>query len=272
MVENVTEHQDTIIQSVTEEVDSHTRQLRDMQRHLEDLDNRGRRHNLRIRGLPESVEGDQISPAIISIFNSLLNRPAHTPVEMERAHRALRPKGRESDPPRDIVCCIVDFKLKEEILKMARGRPQITHNGAQVQIYQDLSGITLQHRRDLKPLLEALRDRQIMYKWKFPFCLSASTHGRTAFLKVPEDLPHFCAALGIPLISVPNWYAAFRPRNHARGMDREDPMETQAPLLSRRRSPSVRRNHTAHRAHYRANSPEVSPRSRGPRRGRNRHI
>lgn len=272
VVEHVTEHQEIVLQSVSEDVDSHTRQLRDMQRHLEDLDNRGRRHNLRIRGLPESVEGDHISPAIISIFNSLLNRPAHTPVEMERIHRALRPKGRETDPPRDIICCIVDFRLKEEILKMARGRPQILHNGAQVQIYQDLSGITLQHRRDLKPLLETLRDRQIVYKWKFPFCLSASTQGRTALLKVPEDLPHFCATLGIPMIHVPNWYAAFRPRNYTRGTDGTEHMETQAPQPSRRRSPSENRSHANHRSHYRANSPDVSLRARGPRRGRNRHM
>lgn len=269
VVENVSDHHEVILQSVTEDIDSHTRQLRDMQRHVEDLDNRGRRHNLRIRGLPETFEGDQISTAIVSIFNSLLDRPAHTPIVMDRIHRALRPKGRDTDPPRDIICYIVDFRLKEEILKMARGRSQILHEGSPVQIYQDLSGITLQHRRDLRPLLETLRDRQILYKWKFPFCLSASTHGHTAILKVPEDLPHFCATLGIPLIPVPNWYAAFRPRT---GTPREDPMETQAPQLNRRRSPSTHRSITAHRSYHRTNSPDASPRPRGTCRSRNRHV
>lgn len=191
---------------------------------------------------------------------------------MERIHRALRPKGRETDPPRDIICCIGNFKLKEDIIKMARGRQQILHEGAPVQIYQDLSGITLQHRRNLRPLLEALREKQILYKWKFPFCLSASAHGRTAILKVPEDLPHFCATLGIPPVPIPNWYAAFRPRPPTRETFREEPMEAQDPLPSRRRSPSVHRSHTTYRSNYRANSPNISSRSRGTRRDRHRHV
>lgn len=86
-----------------------------MQRHLEDLDNRGRRHNLRVRGIPEVIEGDQIIPSVTGLFNSLLNRPYQTSIMMERIHRALRPKGRDTDPPRDIVCCLVDFKLKDRL-------------------------------------------------------------------------------------------------------------------------------------------------------------
>lgn len=85
---------------------------------------------------------------------------------------------------------------------------------ASIQIYQDLSGITLQHHRDLKLLLDTLRTKGIHYKWKFPFCLSATTQGRTALLKVPEDLPHFCDTLGIHHVEVPNWHANF---HHAVG-------------------------------------------------------
>lgn len=54
-VENATVVQHTAIKRVAYRVDSHTLQLRDLQRHVEELDNRGRRHNLRIRGLPEIV-------------------------------------------------------------------------------------------------------------------------------------------------------------------------------------------------------------------------
>lgn len=109
-------------------------------------------------------------------------------IAMERIHRTLRPRGRDTNPPRDIICCLVDYGLKEEILKQSRGQ-RLTHGETLVQIFQDLSGITLQHRRDLKPLLDVLRSKEIRYKWKFPFCLAASHLGRTALLKVPEDLP-----------------------------------------------------------------------------------
>lgn len=95
----MTERHDVTIHKAANRIDSHTLQMRDMQRHVEDLDNRGRRRNLRVRGLPEAIEGEQIAPTVTGIFNGLLNRPPPTPIDMERIHRALRPKGRETDPP-----------------------------------------------------------------------------------------------------------------------------------------------------------------------------
>lgn len=267
VVERVTERHDIAIRSTASSVDSHTLHLRDMQRHIEDLDNRGRRHNLRIRGMPEAIEGDQITLAVTAVFNNLLQRPPQTPIPMDRIHRALRPKGRENDPPRDIVCCLVDYKTKEEILKQARGQQQILHGSAPIQIYQDLSGITLQHRRDLKPLLDVLRERNIPYKWKFPFCLSASSQGRSALLKVPEDLPHFCDQLGIPMTQVPNWYAPFRHRSIHNATERESPMETQNSSFRRRRSPSAH-NYRADYHRNRAPASPEPPQSRRARRGR----
>lgn len=112
--------------------------------------------------MSETIEGDQIPYALVGLFNSLLCNPPQTPIAMERINRALRPKGRENVPPRDIICCIVDYKLKKEIIKQARGRQQILHEVTPIQIYQDLSGITLQHRRDLKPLLDTLREKGIL--------------------------------------------------------------------------------------------------------------
>lgn len=46
----------------------------ELNRHIEDLDNRGRRNNIRVRGIPESVETDEIVPALQRVFNSLLER------------------------------------------------------------------------------------------------------------------------------------------------------------------------------------------------------
>lgn len=54
-----------------------------------------------------------------------------------------------------------------------------------------------------------LRARAIAYRWKFPFCLSASANGHTVNLRVPEDLDHFCTALNIPLVELPDWYSDF---------------------------------------------------------------
>lgn len=201
--------QATAIRQLQRSTDSHTAHLIEINRYLEDLDNRGRRHNIRLRGLPETVEPPALVPALTAIFNDLLERPADTPVEFERAHRALRPRGGESDPPRDVVACLVSYPVKEAILRKARTRDRIAYEGSEVKLFQDLSAITLQHRRALRPLLESLCTRGITYRWRFPFCLSASFRGRSAALRTPEDLPAFCEAMDVPVIDLPDWYSSF---------------------------------------------------------------
>lgn len=78
-VERVTPQQGTAIHRVNHRVDTHAIQLRDLQWHVEDLD-RGRRHNLCVRVLPESLDIDQLYPMVVGIFNNLLDRPLMTPI------------------------------------------------------------------------------------------------------------------------------------------------------------------------------------------------
>lgn len=78
------------IQQVTK---SHAVHLRDINRHMEDLNNRGRRRNLSVRGVPESIDPAQLSQTVIALFNELMERPLDTPITFERIHRELRPMG-----------------------------------------------------------------------------------------------------------------------------------------------------------------------------------
>ncbi|XP_040194428.1 uncharacterized protein LOC120927670 [Rana temporaria] len=265
-VENTAAQQGAILRHVNRKVDSHTLHLRDLHRQVEDLENRSRRHNLRLRGLPEIVDHDQLTSVVSDIFNNLLGRPPQTPIKMERIHRALRQKGRPSDPPRDVICHISDFQLKEDILRNARLRHKFLHEGAELQIYQDLSHITLQNRRDLKPLLDLLRERAIIYRWKFPFGLQATHQGRTALLRVPEELQMFCDALGIPYIDVPDWYAEFRFRAARKEQQQMETMETIPTRHRRRRSPSVNKSLDASKDREPELKATGSPRVRRPRR------
>lgn len=140
-----------------------------------------------------------------------------------------------------MICCIVDFHLKEEILKKAHTKAPLTHNGMDTRLFQDLSGITLHRRRELRPLLLVLHANGIVYRWKFPFGLSASNPGRTTLLRIPEDLCHFCDTLEIPLTEVPEWYAEFQPATAWCNPPISEPMETQETHYRRQRSPSETR-------------------------------
>lgn len=121
---------------------SHSSHFIEMNRHLEDLDNGGRRSDIRVWGIRETVDNDQITPALQRVFNSLLERPEDTDIEFVRAHRALRARGPDNMPPRDIICCLQSFALKEEIMQKARRNDQIVFNGEVIMLFQDLSQIT----------------------------------------------------------------------------------------------------------------------------------
>lgn len=267
-VEQKTAIHSSALRKIGASVSTHSMQLREVQRHVEELDNRGRRHNLRVRGLPESVDNVQLQPTVSAIFNQLLERPSHDTIAMERIHRALRPKGRDTDPPRDVICYINDYKLKEDVLRQARVKRSLVYEGHSISIYQDLSAITLKNRRDLRPLLEVLQAKNIPYRWKFPFALSATNHGRTAILRAPEELDSFCHILDIPFTPVPNWYAEFQissPQPRPRSMDM---METQTSHFRRRRSPSTERLHTNLAPSSQSSSPPEAPLTRRVRRDR----
>lgn len=202
-------------------------QLQDMQRHMEDLDNRGCRHNLL-----------SLTQTTRALFNDLLGRPPEAGIEFERIHRALRARGRETDPPRDVICCLISFRIKEDILRRARERGEILLQGHTVKFFQDLSPITLQKRRDLRPLLDLLRSKSITYRWKFPFCLAASYQGRTALLRSPEDLHTFCDILNIQAIDLPAWGNPYEAHPIRRTTSMDTIPERESINLRRRRSPS----------------------------------
>lgn len=165
---------------------SHSNHFIEMNRHLEDLDNRGRRSNIRVRGIPETVDNDQITPAFQRVFNSLLERPEDTAIEFVRAHRALRARGPDNMPPRDIICCLQSFALKEDIMQKARSNDQIVFNSEVIMLFQDLPQITLKNCRALRPLLDKLHEKDLRYTWRFPFALLVTHNGRQYSLRSPS--------------------------------------------------------------------------------------
>ncbi|CAH2285546.1 Hypothetical predicted protein [Pelobates cultripes] len=98
-------------------------------KNTEDLDNRSRRNNIRIRGLPEAQgTNEDLQIVLQSLFNRMLQRPEDTHILLDRAHRALRPKGLAQEAPRDIICRVHYYSEKEAIMRSARETAEITYN------------------------------------------------------------------------------------------------------------------------------------------------
>ncbi|CAH2327674.1 Hypothetical predicted protein [Pelobates cultripes] len=92
-----TQATETKMEGVQESVHAHTEELQDLRDQLriledsnEDLNKRTRWHNIRVRGLPETVSTDLLPDTLTRVFQYLLPDATMTDLLMERAHHALR--------------------------------------------------------------------------------------------------------------------------------------------------------------------------------------
>ncbi|XP_075042151.1 uncharacterized protein LOC142101645 [Mixophyes fleayi] len=154
---------------------------------LEDLENRNRRNNIWIKNVPESISAEALPDYLEGLFLQMLPDLSKESLNLDRAHRALRPKPNPDQPPRDIIIRFHFFKTKERIMASARNAQSISYSGSHLQLYQDLAQSTLKKRRDLINVTKVLRNHSIKYKWGFPFQLIVSKDGRSHSVRTPEQ-------------------------------------------------------------------------------------
>lgn len=70
---------------------------------LDDFKNCSRRANIPIHGLPEATAPKDIIPTLVGVFRQIMELPDIVPIEIDRAHRTLRPPSQDPDNPRDII-------------------------------------------------------------------------------------------------------------------------------------------------------------------------
>ncbi|CAH2253635.1 Hypothetical predicted protein [Pelobates cultripes] len=86
---------------------------------VDDLDNRGRRLNLRVRGVREGDPAEHIPDILKRLFTQVLGGKQIPRLGIVRAHRVLGPMPPPEEQPRDIICCLENDQLKEDILRTA---------------------------------------------------------------------------------------------------------------------------------------------------------
>ncbi|KAJ1140753.1 hypothetical protein NDU88_007091 [Pleurodeles waltl] len=74
----------------------------DLQSHAEDLENRPRCNNIRIRGVPSGMENEDVESYVQALFTQILGRKDSMPIWIDRAHRVGSPRSR-SEWPADIL-------------------------------------------------------------------------------------------------------------------------------------------------------------------------
>ena len=78
--------------------------------------------------------------------------------ETQRVPNRINPR---QNTPRHILIKLTKIKHKEQILKAAREKQQITHKGIPIRITADLSIETLQARREWQDIFKVLKEKNL---------------------------------------------------------------------------------------------------------------
>ena len=176
-----------------------------LQLQVEENENRNRRNNIRIKGISEAVTTADLRGRVSDIFNELLGKSPDDQIELDRVHRIPTGPYPTKEPPRDVLCRVHFFRIKEAIMRAAWLKGPMEINKDIIQMFPDLSQQTRARRRKLKPLLDLIRMKGGSYSWGYPISLNIKRDGETFHLDDIDQLPELFKFLGSEVIEVPNW-------------------------------------------------------------------
>lgn len=145
---------------------------------LDDYENRARRCNLRVIGVPENCEGQSPLTFMSEFLVKILNDDSFTkPPELDRAHRALMPKPASGERPRPFILCFHRYQEKNRVLQLAIQKRQLMYDGKKIFIFQDLSPRLASKRNAFKKVKSLFYEKGIKFSMRYPATLLVNFEG-----------------------------------------------------------------------------------------------
>ncbi|CAH2300987.1 Hypothetical predicted protein [Pelobates cultripes] len=113
-----------------------------------DMEDRLRRNNITLRGVPEYVFQEELPQHLMSLFKFLLLSVADADLLIDRTHRGPKPRGLAADIPRDIIVRLHYFHIKEAIPQAHRKAPDLLEYLRGISLIINLSATTMAKRRE----------------------------------------------------------------------------------------------------------------------------
>ena len=141
-----------------------------------------------------------VSPWVYPIWNSLcfldlgdyfLPHFREIITQVPKTQRVLNRINPRRNSPRHILIKLTKIKHKEQILKAATEKQQITHKGIPIRITADLSIETLQARREWQHILKVMKDNNLQPRLLYPARISFKHEGEIKTFTHKQTLREF---------------------------------------------------------------------------------
>ena len=164
--------------------------IEDSLRHLWD---NIKRTNIRIIGVPEKEEKkkgtEKIFEEIIDEnFPNMGKEIVNQVLEAQRVPYRINPKRNMT---RHILIKLSKIKYKEQVLKAAREKQQITHKGIPIRLTADLSAETLQARREWQDIFKVIKEKNLQPRLLYPTSISFRFDGEIKSFTDKQKLREF---------------------------------------------------------------------------------
>ena len=157
------------------------KQITDMADHIDDLENRSRRCNLRLVGLPEGTEGKDPVTFMETWLPFYLNLTTKSgKIKLDRAHRSLAPRPVTNQRARPIIMKLHNFTDKQRVMAVARRlgtEPNQPADRIRVSFFNDYSAAVAKKRKAFDEVKGCLRRKNVEYALLYPATLRLSVNG-----------------------------------------------------------------------------------------------
>lgn len=158
-----------------------------MARKAEDLEARSRRNNIRIAGIPESTNTGKMELYVERLLQELFGADQFSSVFIvERAHRTLAPQPPPGTTPRPIVARLLNYRDRDQVLRLAQEKQAVLHGGNKLEFYPDYTMAVQLARKEFNPAKQKLRELGVAYTMQYPAKLRVVQDGRTHFCTTPK--------------------------------------------------------------------------------------
>lgn len=164
-----------------------------LQERLDDQEDRGRRKNIRIIGLPESSEGSSAVQFMESWLPKVLAlNTKDGKIKLERAHRVSGPTRRGPDSrrpyPRAMIVRCHHYSDRVQVLEAARRAKEVRFEDNRIYLFQDFSSGTQRKRRAFDEARRRLQSLGLhTYGLNYPATLRITVNNTTKSFTRPEE-------------------------------------------------------------------------------------
>ena len=106
---------------------------------------------------------------------------------VRESQRVPNRKNTRQNTSRHILIKLTKIKHKEQTLKAAKEKQQITHKGIPIRITADLSIETLQARREWQDILKVMKENNLQHRLLYPVKISFKYEGEIKSLQTSKS-------------------------------------------------------------------------------------